>query len=71
MKIEEHETIEERLKYREPLSVKEIIVYKSGDAFSVCPKCGCSMEREYQSFCANCGQKLCWKSFYKAKVKCI
>lgn len=35
-------------------------------AFPVCPRCGHSMGREYQSFCECCGQKLSWEGFRHA-----
>ena len=36
--------------------------------FPVCPQCGETMEREYQSFCDRCGQRLDWKAFSSAAV---
>lgn len=33
---------------------------RSYTTFPVCPRCQCSLEREEQSFCLNCGQKLGW-----------
>ena len=33
------------------------------DFFPVCPNCGITMEREYQSFCDRCGQKLAWNLY--------
>lgn len=63
------ETTEEKLLYRQPMTVKEIIVYKTNDAFPVCPRCTYAIEREYQAFCESCGQMLCWKGFAKAKVR--
>ncbi len=32
-------------------------------AFPVCPQCGQTMEREFQSYCASCGQCLDWERF--------
>ncbi len=32
--------------------------------FPVCPNCSGSVEREYQCFCSECGQKLFW-DFYR------
>lgn len=34
--------------------------------FPVCPRCHCNLEREYQSFCDHCGQKLAWDFFHHA-----
>ena len=31
--------------------------------FPVCPRCRGSLEREYQSFCDNCGQRLNWAAY--------
>lgn len=50
------EAIEERLIYREPMVVKEILVWQNGYAFPICPRCDCTMEREYQSFYDRCGR---------------
>lgn len=36
--------------------------------YPLCPRCEKPMEREYQAFCNNCGQALCWKGFSKAVV---
>lgn len=34
--------------------------------FPICPKCDCTFEREYQSFCDRCGQKLDWSGYERA-----
>ncbi len=34
----------------------------------VCPKCNCTMAREYQSYCDRCGQALRWRGFSFAKA---
>ena len=31
--------------------------------FSVCPRCKKSLDREFQKYCDNCGQKLSWNRF--------
>ena len=49
-------------------TVNEVIMLHSGTTFPVCPQCHCSMEREYQSFCDRCGQRLNWKGFRNASV---
>ena len=59
------------LSFREPLPVTQIRCFRFpyGDAvFPVCPQCGVTMEREYQSFCDRCGQCLEWKNFSNATV---
>lgn len=67
--MEKTETTEEKLMYREPMIVKEIVVRKSKLSFPICPRCDCTMDREYQSFCDRCGQMLSWKEFSRAKVR--
>ncbi len=62
------ETIE-KLMYRGPMVVKEIVVWQNGYAFPICPRCDCTIEREYQSFCDRCGQMLKWEGFSRAKVR--
>lgn len=36
--------------------------------FAVCPRCSYDIEREYQVFCSNCGQKLDWNMLEEATV---
>lgn len=36
--------------------------------YYVCPNCNCTFEREYQSYCDRCGQKLAWTDFSNGKV---
>ena len=64
-----NETIEEKLLYREPMIVAEIKELGNCGYFPICPRCDCTMEREYQSFCDRCGQMLNWKRFSRAKVR--
>ena len=54
--------------YRLPLRVQRIIVYESGVAYPVCPQCECTLDREYQSFCDRCGQRLSWEKLKSASV---
>ena len=51
---------------RQVTAIRKITQYY----FPVCPKCNCTMEREYQSYCDRCGQALRWKefSFVKASI---
>ena len=61
----------QELSFREPMPVTQIrcFRYPYGVAgFPVCPQCGVTMEREYQSFCDRCGQRLEWKEFSKATI---
>lgn len=69
--------IREELSYRMPMRITEKSCYYAGYEnaqkvyydFAVCPHCKASIEREYQSFCDNCGQKLDWKGYGKIKAK--
>ena len=63
------ETTEEKLMYREPMIVKEIVELGNSGYFPICPRCDCTMEREYQAFCDSCGQRLKWKGFSRAKIR--
>lgn len=62
------ETPEEALTYRTPLDVTQIFVTFDDESFPICPRCGISLDREYQSYCDRCGQKLSWRRFSRAKV---
>ena len=56
----------QELSYRIPMSVTEVRCFQgtSGPiAFPVCPQCGQTMEREFQSYCDRCGQCLDWERF--------
>ncbi len=59
-------TRKEELMYRRAMSVCEFLVYSDDSAYPVCPKCNSAMERDYQSFCDRCGQKLDWNDFDNA-----
>lgn len=54
--------------YRIPIQVSHILCLPSGDSFPICPTCKITLEREYQSFCDRCGQKLDWKGLKNAKI---
>ena len=54
--------------YRIPLPVHKVVVYGSGDSYPVCPRCDCTLEREYVRFCDRCGQCLSWKRLDAAKI---
>lgn len=55
-------------KYRIDLLVREVMVFPSGDAYYVCPRCSITLEHEFMSYCDRCGQRLGWKGYKKAKV---
>ena len=59
------------LSFRNSLRVTEYIVIKGHDLYPLCPRCQISLEREYMQFCNNCGQKLSWNKFSKAKERKI
>ena len=55
--------------YRDPMPVTEVLVLPHiVGGFSVCPRCHTTMEREFQSYCDRCGQRLSWNDFHHAKV---
>jgi len=62
--------IADALRFRQPMPVREMVQYRSGETFPVCPQCGSAMEREYQSYCDRCGQHLSWKLYHRAAVVC-
>jgi len=56
----------QELSYRIPMSVTEVRCFQGTSgliAFPVCPQCGQTMEREFQSYCDRCGQCLDWERF--------
>lgn len=65
-------TASEELSYRFPWKVthyrQRLSLRPSCSLFPVCPRCHCNMEREYQSFCDRCGQKLNWDCFHYATL---
>lgn len=63
--------INHQLSYRFPMTVAELMVFSSSfdpNAYYVCPRCHITMEREYQSYCDRCGQRLNWTCCHKAKI---
>lgn len=54
--------------FRCAMSVTEVMVFPSGWAYYVCPRCSVTVEREFMSYCDRCGQHLDWKGYRKAKV---
>lgn len=59
--------------YRRPMHVREYILYRSTfggeSAFYFCPRCGITMEREYQAYCDRCGQRLSWSRIEQAEQR--
>lgn len=54
--------------YRFALPVVEVEQFYNGDEYSICPRCGNSLDREYIKFCECCGQHLAWELLDYAKV---
>lgn len=55
--------------YRIALPVTQIVRYSvNGSCCPLCPRCKISLDREYESFCDRCGQKLCWDRFDHAEI---
>ena len=70
------ETVEESVQYRQPMRIEEILIRKgkmydfnTDDAYPICPRCGAAIEFDFQNYCGNCGQKLSWIGYGKAKVR--
>ena len=57
--------------YRWPMQVKVVCSYRWGAEFPKCPRCGITMEHEYQLFCDRCGQMLNWSGFDDVGVRYI
>lgn len=66
LKILNKHIVYKELSYRLPKTVMEAIFFKSYEGFDcypICPTCKVSFEREFQSYCDRCGQKLDWTGF--------
>ncbi len=62
---------QEQIEYRIPMRVNAVRLHHfwTGDTtFPICPRCGITMEREYQAYCDRCGQALSWKGFRTATI---
>ena len=57
--------------YRMPLRVKEAVLFMDCNCYSLCPKCNCTLSREYQSFCDRCGQCLSWAQYPNVEIHSI
>ena len=49
--------------YRVPRQVTEVIWFNGDGIYPICPRCDCSIEREYMNFCDRCGQRLGWDKY--------
>ena len=54
--------------YRIPLQVRKVIQFKEGYSYPICPRCDCSLDREYMRYCDRCGQHLVWNYLRDARV---
>ena len=54
--------------YRTPMEVTQVLELPGRSYYPICPRCKCTIEREYMRFCDRCGQKLGWKNFDDAIV---
>ena len=57
--------------YRIPKRVRKIRIYPDNCYFGVCPRCNNSLDREYQTFCNCCGQRLDWSKLDAAEEEWI
>jgi hypothetical protein len=71
MRNKHKETVEEMIKYRQVMPVVEKVVWQNNCAYPICPRCDCSFERDYQSFCDRCGQRLGWRGYGKATLRYV
>ena len=59
--------------YRHPMSVTEVFYYVDSligpTTYPICPRCGVTVEREFQSFCDRCGQALDWDKLETAIIR--
>lgn len=59
------------LLYRKPMAVTQVRCYhfySDLTGYPVCPRCGRTIEREYQHYCDRCGQCLDWSAFDQATI---
>ena len=60
--------------YRSPMPISEYILYENyleRSVFYLCPRCDISLEREFQSCCDRCGQRLDWKHYRTSKRRTV
>lgn len=64
--------ITEAIDYRTPRTVTELVIYQNPfreTGYYICPRCDCTLDREFVSFCDRCGQKLDWRMYTHAKIR--
>ena len=57
--------------YQWPWKVKVVCSYRWDAEFPKYPRCGITMEYEYQLFCDRCAQRLNWSEFDDVEVRHI
>lgn len=62
--------VTDMLSYRSPKLVRYVLQMDNGSTYPICPRCNCSLEREFVSFCDRCGQRLGWGLFPYAVQYC-
>lgn len=60
--------VEEQLSYRGKMQVYEMFLDYDGSSYAVCPRCTCLIDIEYVPYCSQCGQRLGWRGFFKARI---
>ena len=55
--------------FRLALPVTQLILFPNGSCYPICPRCGCSLDREYLNYCNSCGQHMRWETFGKAEIR--
>lgn len=48
--------------------VAAVLEMPSGTSYPICPRCDCTLDREYMQYCDRCGQRLSWERFDTAAV---
>ena len=55
--------------YRMPMQVRQVVLFHDGNSYPLCPRCDCTIEREYMRYCDRCGQRLNWSAFSFAVIR--
>ena len=48
-----------------PMPVTQVRLYPTA-AYSVCPNCRTTLDREFVAYCDRCGQRLSWNGYGRA-----
>lgn len=55
-----------------PITIEEAVIFRTGSGktlYYVCPRCCCTIEREYMYCCDRCGQRLDWHFHQKIRYR--